>query len=203
VGHLPMRLSVFQGTILISDEIFGRLYPSESGFRIFLIDTDVAQSERAADNLKQTYERFGLDVVPALERLREFYVVESTYLAMFLVLGGLGLTLGGAGMGIVVLRNVLERRREIAVLQALGFERRTVLKMLFTEHGVLLLAGMGVGVIAAAVSIIPAVFAANSGVSLPFQLALLSLVLVCSAACTAIALFTALDKDILTALRHE
>jgi len=203
VGHLPMRLSVFQGTILISDEVFGRLYPSENGFRIFLIDTEVGQAEKAANNLKQMYERYGLDVVPSFERLREFYVVQSTYLAMFLVLGGLGLTLGGAGMGIVVLRNVLERRREIAVLQALGFKRRTVLKMLFTEHGLLLAAGMGIGVIAAAVSMTPAVLAADSDVSLPFQLALLLLVLVCSAACTAVALFTALDKDTLSALRHE
>ena len=203
VGHLPMRLSVFQGTILISDEVFGRLYPSESGFRIFLIDTEASHTEKAASDLKQIYERYGLDVVPAFERLREFYVVQSTYLAMFLVLGGLGLTLGGAGMGIVVLRNVLERRREIAVLQALGFERPTVLRMLFTEHGLLLLAGIGVGGLAAAVSMTPAVLSANSDISLPFQLALLMLVLVSSSACTAIALFTALDKDTLSALRHE
>jgi ABC-type antimicrobial peptide transport system permease subunit len=203
VGQLPMRLSVFQGTILISEEAFTRLYPSESGFRIFLIDTAPDEAEDAANTLKRVYERHGLDVVPALQRLREFYVVQSTYLAMFLVLGGLGLTLGGAGMGIVVLRNVLERRREIAVLQALGYERRTVLQMLFTEHGLLLLAGIVVGCIAAAVSMVPAVLVTQSYVSLPFQLALLILVLLCGAACTAIALFAALEKDILPALRHE
>jgi ABC-type antimicrobial peptide transport system permease subunit len=203
VGQLPMRLSVFQGTILISEDAFTRLYPSESGFRVFLIDTAPAEAEDAASILKRVYERHGMDVVPALQRLREFYVVQSTYLAMFLVLGGLGLTLGGAGMGIVVLRNVLERRREIAVLQALGYERRTVLQMLFTEHGLLLLAGMGVGVIAAAVSMVPAVLVTESYVSLPFQLALLLLVLLCGVACTAIALFAALEKDILPALRHE
>jgi ABC-type antimicrobial peptide transport system permease subunit len=203
VGKLPMRLSVFQGTILISEEAFTRLYPSESGFRIFLIDTPAGRAEEAANTLKQEYERHGLDAVPAVQRLREFYVVQSTYLAMFLVLGGLGLTLGGAGMGIVVLRNVLERRREIAVLNALGFERRTVLKMLFTEHGLLLVAGLAVGAIAAAVSMTPAVLSAESDVSVPFQLALLLLVLLCGGVCMAIALFTALEKDPLPALRHE
>ena len=203
VGQLPMRLSVFQGTILVSDEAFARLYPSESGFRIFLIDTATEGAEDAANTLKQVYERHGLDVVPAVERLREFYVVQSTYLAMFLVLGGLGLTLGGAGMGIVVLRNVLERRREIAVLHALGYQRRTVLQMLFTEHGLLLLAGIGVGVIAAAVSMAPAILSAGSDVSIPFQLALLLLVLLCSGACMAISILAALDKDTLPALRHE
>ena len=203
VGKLPMRLSVFQGTILISEEAFTQLYPSESGFRIFLIDTPAGRAADAANTLKQEYERHGLDAVPAVERLREFYVVESTYLAMFLALGGLGLTLGGAGMGIVVLRNVLERRREIAVLHALGFERRAVLKMLFTEHGLLLLAGMAVGAIAAAVSMTPAVISAESDVSVPFQLALLVLVLLVGGACMAIALFTALEKDPLPALRHE
>ena len=38
----------------------------------------------------QKYERAGLDVVPSVERLMEFYAVETTYLALFLVLGALG-----------------------------------------------------------------------------------------------------------------
>ena len=40
--------------------------------------------------------------------------------------GLLGLLLGSAGLGVVVLRNVLERRGELGLLQAVGFPRRSI-----------------------------------------------------------------------------
>ena len=69
-----MRLSVFQGSLLIAEADFVEHFPSEEGWRMFLLDERV-ESRR--------YERAGLDVVPAVERLLEFYAVEATYLAMF------------------------------------------------------------------------------------------------------------------------
>ena len=51
----------------------------------------------------------GLELTPAAQRLNEFNAVQNTYLSTFQVLGGLGLLLGSAGLGVVVLRNVLER----------------------------------------------------------------------------------------------
>jgi len=44
--------------------------------------------------------------------------VQNTYLNTFQVLGALGLLLGSAGLGVVVLRNVLERRAELAAMLA-------------------------------------------------------------------------------------
>ena len=52
------------------------------------------------------------DFAAAARRLAQFNAVQNTYLNTFQVLGGLGLLLGSAGLGVVVLRNVLERRNE-------------------------------------------------------------------------------------------
>ena len=46
--------------------------------------------------------------------------------SIFQLLGGLGLLLGSVGLGVVVLRNVLERRGELAILRAVGFRRRSL-----------------------------------------------------------------------------
>ena len=63
----------------------------------------------------------GADAMPTAERLAEFHTVENTYLSTFQTLGGLGLLIGTVGLAAVVLRNVLERRRELALLRAVGY----------------------------------------------------------------------------------
>ena len=170
VGQLPMRLSVFQGSILIARENFTRLFPAEDGHRMFLIDTPAGQAHEVASQLSRRFDRYGLDAIPPVQRLREFYTVEATYLAIFLVLGGLGVAVGGMGMGIVILRNLFERRAELAMLRALGFRRDQVLRVLLAEHGYLLLAGLGIGGVAAGVSMLPAWIAANGNSNWGMQL---------------------------------
>ncbi len=203
VGTLPMRLSVFQGAILIADTAFTRLFPSEEGYRMFLIDAPKAKVPELESRLRQEYERFGFDAVPAVERLEEFYAVESTYLAMFLVLGGLGLAVGSLGMGIVVLRNILERRGEVAILRALGFGTGPIYRMLFVEYGALLLAGLGIGGFAAAVSILPAFWTAQSHFAVGLQAGIFLTVLLASGSCMVLAIMGGIKKDDPTALRNE
>jgi ABC-type antimicrobial peptide transport system permease subunit len=62
-------------------------------------------------------------VASAAERLQSFNEVENTYLDVFTLLGGLGVILGVAGLGILLLRNVRDRKGEIATCLAIGFRR--------------------------------------------------------------------------------
>jgi len=203
VGRLPMRLSVFQGSILISEKAFTRLFPTEAGFRVFLIDASPDKMKQTAARLNRDFESFGMEAVAAIDRLHGFYAVEASYLAMFLVLGGLGLILGAGGTGVVVLRNVFERRAEMAILNALGYERTTVFRLLFFEHGLLVLAGIGLGTIAAAVSILPLVFLSQTTVSLPFQIFLLAFIVLANIISIAVVLRGGLPKNVIGNLREE
>ena len=198
VGRLPMRLSVFQGTLLIDEQRFVEKFPGEEGWRMFLFDDRT--DETAA---MRKYVRDGMDVVPSTERLLEFYAVESTYLAMFLVLGALGLAVGSMGMGVVVLRNVQDRRAEIALLRAVGYRNRVLRKMLFIEHGLLLAAGLGVGVIASVAAMVPALVISKSQVSFGFLLSLLVAVGGCGVVCMVAAIYISLRGDVPRGLRSE
>ena len=60
------------------------------------------------------------------------------------------------GLAAVLLRNVLERRRELALLGAVGYRRRHFLLMLVAESLALLLAGLAIGAVSATVAVIPA-----------------------------------------------
>ena len=203
VGMLPMRLSLFQGSLLISDQSFTRLFPSESGFRAFLIDAGDEPAPDLARRIDRGLQQYGMQAVPAVDRLREFYAVESTYLAMFLVLGGLGLVLGAGGIGVVVLRNGFERRHEFALLHALGFEKATILRILLAENAVLAAAGIAVGMAAAAVSIVPIAFYSRTSVSLAVQSALLALIIAANAVAVIAATLLALPKTPADHLREE
>jgi putative ABC transport system permease protein len=57
----------------------------------------------------------------------------------------IGLTVGVLSLGAVALRAVIERRRPIGVLRAMGYQPGQVLAGMLTETAVLATAGMAVG----------------------------------------------------------
>jgi putative ABC transport system permease protein len=71
------------------------------------------------------------------------------------VLGGIGLLLGSLGLGVVVLRNVLERRGELGLLQAVGYRKRSLQWLVASENLALLVTGLVIGVVAAALAVLP------------------------------------------------
>jgi putative ABC transport system permease protein len=87
--------------------------------------------------------------------LAQFNAVQNTYLSTFQVLGGIGLLLGSLGLGVVVLRNVLERRGELGLLQAVGYRKRSLQWLVASENLALLLVGLLIGGLAAAVAVLP------------------------------------------------
>jgi len=114
-------------------------------------------------SLESGLEPFGFDAQETTRRLEAFHRVENTYLSTFQALGGLGLLLGCAGLVAVVLRNVLERRRELALLGAAGFTGRDLHTLIGIEHAALVGVGLAIGVAAAAVAVTPIVIARGGG----------------------------------------
>jgi len=60
---------------------------------------------------------------------------------------GLGLVIGIAGLGVVMVRAVRERRREIGMLRAMGFAARTVRRAFLIEASFIALQGIVIGVV--------------------------------------------------------
>lgn len=197
--------SIFQGSVLISEDAFIERFPSAGGARVLLVDAPFDEADSLAQKLAAAppLQDAGLDIVSSAGRLAEFNSVENTYLSIFLLLGGLGLILGCAGLGVVLLRNVLERRAELALLRAVGYSRRMLLRMVLSEHWGLLLLGLACGLAAAALAILPA--AASPGGDVPYlSLCLMTAGIVASGIVwTCLAAVIAMRGDLLSALRGE
>ena len=159
-----LQKSLFQSDILISEEAFLRHFPGRGGHRVFLIDTGAAVPEDVASLLENGLSSFGFDVTSTADRLASFEVVQNTYISTFLALGGLGLLLGTVGLGVIMVRNVLERRGELATLRAFGFRKPRLGWMVLTENAFLLVLGVGLGAGSALVAIVPHITATGSAI---------------------------------------
>lgn len=198
-----LATSILQGGLVIAENRFIERFPDESGYRMFLIDTPRERAEATAKLLSERLEDTGIEVVPSARRLAEFNAVQNTYLSTFQVLGGLGLLLGTAGLGVLVLRNVLERRAEFALLRAVGFPLARVRLLVAGEHAVLLLAGLGCGLLAALVAVLPAL--RSPGAEVPYLSLSLTVAAVAASGIlwTAAAAVFALGGRLLDGLRDE
>lgn len=163
----PLRLrlvagvanSILQGNLVIDESAFRRVFPGESGHRFFLVDVPTNRVTEVSARLTRALQDSGLEWTPAPRRLAQFLAVQNTYLGTFQVLGGLGLLLGSAGLGVVVLRNVLERRGELALLTAVGLARSRISRLVLVEHATLLCLGLGLGLASAGIAVLPSLLA--------------------------------------------
>ena len=193
--------SILQGGLVLAERDFTARFPSATGKRLFLIDAPFDTAGETAAALSTAMESNGLDVAPAWRRLAEFQAVENGYLSIFQALGGLGLLLGSAGLGIVVLRNVMERRSELALLQAVGFSPGTIRRLVVWEYGLLVVLGTAIGAISAWVAVWPALLA--SGTRGTLGLPLLILLTAAGVIWSRLAAGIALRGPLLDALRRE
>jgi ABC-type antimicrobial peptide transport system permease subunit len=195
--------SVFQGNVIISKDILMKRYPSVSGHRLFLIDCPSDQIEPVQRKVGWALQDLGLDISSTAARLAGFNKVENTYLSIFLILGGFGLLLGTIGLGIVVMRNILERRGELALLKAVGFQKKAINKLILSEHILLLVIGTLCGFLTAIIAVLPAMITPGSAVPYFTILITLMVILVSGIVWIFWATSFALRGDLLPALRNE
>jgi putative ABC transport system permease protein len=195
--------SIFQGEVLIAEREFLRLFPRQEGFRYFLVETDPAQAGAVRDALQTALADQGASILTTAQRLQSYMDVENMYLDTFKALGGLGLLLGAAGLAIVLLRGVWERRGELALLRALGFRGGQLAWLVLAENALLLALGLAAGTIAALLAVAPHLAGAGATPLWGRLAALLAGVALVGLLSGAAAVWGSLRTPLLTALRRE
>ena len=114
-----LKGSFLQGGVFISEKKLVGEISRKGGFREFWVSSN--GNERSTNHLAERLFNYGVQSQTTTSRLAAFKEVENTYLSIFQSLGGLGVLLGSFGLLIVILRNLWERRPELATLHAIGF----------------------------------------------------------------------------------
>jgi ABC-type antimicrobial peptide transport system permease subunit len=195
--------SIFQGNMLIDESHFLQQFPYSSGTHVFLVDGDRENAVEAREILERAFRNDGLELTLTADRLATFNRIEDTYLSIFLLLGGLGMILGAIGLGITLARNILDRRKELAILRSMGYKIRTILALLSGEHLLLLTVGTGAGAVTAIIATLPSVLSSYVEASWTTALVIFTLIIVNGLVWTLAIGLSHLGKNLLESLRTE
>jgi putative ABC transport system permease protein len=195
--------SVLQGSIIVAESALAAHFPSLSGHGLLLVEAPPGGRARVQEHLARSLSTLGVSVTPAADRLAEFNSVEGAYLAVFALLGWLGMLVGTLGLAVVVVRNVAESRGELALLRAVGLGRPALLRLVLAENLLPLALGLGAGLLASAVAVAPAASSAGAAQAAASMLAPVGAILACALACICTAAAVALRAELLPALREE
>ncbi|MBN1765429.1 MAG: FtsX-like permease family protein [Sedimentisphaerales bacterium] len=197
-----LQNSILQGSLIISENNFIERFGAD-GYRMLLIDCAPEKVDQITPLLARSLRKVSANLTPAFRRLASFYAVENTYLSIFQILGSLGMVLGSIGLGLVVARNVLERRSELAMLRAVGYNRSELIRLIIYEHITCLLLGLGAGVIAALVAVLPALRFGSGQFPIWSLTVTLVIILTSGILWTSLAAILALRGELINALRNE
>ena len=210
-GSGPVRLrivgaladSFLQSELIIGEPAFVRIFPKHEGYRVWMIEAPPGQTAAVTTHLEDRLSDYGVDVIDTRERWDSYHQVENTYLATFQALGSLGLLLGTVGLGAVLARNVLERRREIGLLRAVGYSPADIRAMVLSEGMFLVTGGLILGAGCAIVAIAPALRDRAQSLPLASLGGLLVAVLVTGALASLLAIRLTSRTPVVDALKSE
>jgi putative ABC transport system permease protein len=137
------------GVLRSAPNFFGALMNSEgaaslgyTGYNRYFVRLPEGSDVQAADqSIRGAFARQGVQTTLLKAQLEESQA--STKGVFYLIQGfvGLGLLIGIAALGVITIRAVVERRQQIGVLRAIGFQRQMVQNVFLLES--LFIAGLG------------------------------------------------------------
>jgi putative ABC transport system permease protein len=197
-----LQSSVFQGNVIIGLNNFSKYFPTISGSSVLLVDGKKELTDQYINTLNNRFENNGVIIETTGHRLESFFEVTNTYLSVFAVLGALGMIIGVAGLGFVLLRNYNQRKQEFSLMLAVGFSLEKIKRMIFSEQLLIMLAGISTGLVSGLTATIPSI---RNYSDIPFLLMIGMIAAMLAAGISALylALRPITNKSLIQGLRKE
>jgi putative ABC transport system permease protein len=113
------------------------------GNTIFLFEVkDGLDIQTVTLDLERDFRALGMDTTNIKATIESGMEMMNSFFLLFEIFLGLGLIVGIAGLGVITIRSVVERRQEIGIMRAIGFEKRMILGSFIIE--ILLVATLGI-----------------------------------------------------------
>ena len=140
-----LRQSILNG-VWVTPATAARLGVTNATLYLLTVGSTVSTTH-AAQLLKKAFFQWNIVVFDLKALIAQSINTTEGFIGLLEIFVGLGLAVGVAAMGIVALRAVVERRREIGMLRATGFTRRMVLSSFLLEYSFITVLGVAIGTI--------------------------------------------------------
>lgn len=112
-----------------------------------------ADADKTSETLESAFLKNGLESTGLIQELRDAMATQLVFQQLLLGFLTVGLVVGVAALGVISTRAVVERRQQIGMLRALGFQREMVSWIFLIESSFVALLGIILG---AVLALIPA-----------------------------------------------
>jgi len=136
---------------------FSGIYLNDAGYRALSGEPDYrrgyirlvagADSQEAARQVESALAVHGVEAQSVEKIFDDMSATNTAFNRMFQAFMALGLFVGIAGLGVIAFRSVVERRQQIGMLRAIGYQRRTVTLTFLLESSFVAVMGILSGVV--------------------------------------------------------
>ncbi|MGE0543343.1 MAG: ABC transporter permease, partial [Dehalococcoidia bacterium] len=137
--------------VFVNEGTYGAVFGTPDYRTTFFRLAPGTDGEVAAKGIKAAMLTKGVQATSIQEQIDEDSAESIGFMRIFQLFMGLGLFVGIAALGVIAFRAVVERRQQIGMLRAIGYQRGTVALTFLLESSFIALMGILSGVVGAAI----------------------------------------------------
>ncbi|MFN8522481.1 MAG: FtsX-like permease family protein [Chloroflexota bacterium] len=146
IGVLDQRVAMGNGLLTSSQTHALTGAPSPPRATYFLRTSEKVLPADAVARANQSLTELGLRATEIGDEARKIQMIRTLLTQLLQGFIATGLLAGVAALGVIFARAVVERRRQIGMLRAIGFTRAQVRAALCTEAAAIVVCGVGLGI---------------------------------------------------------
>ncbi|HEU0164220.1 MAG TPA: FtsX-like permease family protein, partial [Thermomicrobiales bacterium] len=148
IGVIDQKISSLAGVFVgpvTGQQMFPK--PGATSTSYFIKLEDGASAKTVADNVERALIANGAQGVDIEQELKDNQRQSQSFLYILQGFMGLGLIVGVAAVGVIAYRAIVERRQQIGMLRALGFQRSVISQAFVMESAIVVVIGVVAGAI--------------------------------------------------------
>ena len=144
IGVLDSKVSLFTG-VLMNQQRFGQIFQRPDLIAYYVKVMPGVNTKTYAQSIESSLITYGVQANSIQELLKAATSEEQGFLYLIEGFMALGLLVGIAALGVVSFRSVVERRQQIGMLRAIGYQRKMVSASFLIESSMITLLGVASG----------------------------------------------------------
>jgi len=143
IGVIDQQVSMLWGAYVGTPTVNELLPPDQPrAVSYFIATKDGADNAAIAADIERVLLPYGAQGVDIEQEMKDNQTTQQTFMYILQGFMGLGMIVGIAAVGVIAYRAVVERRQQIGMLRALGFQRNRVAQAFVIESAIVVILGI-------------------------------------------------------------